>query len=111
MLRALLGYAAKMFAANTATGLVTFAVTMLAAKDRSRAAMGNYFTYMTIYTVIQTVMLSGVNAAIQKYGAASDEDRMKIAAACYRLFFWQLLVFGTAGVGFGVWLDWTIGLA
>lgn len=111
MLKSLVGYAAKMFAANTLTGLITFGVTMLAAKERTRAAMGDYVTYMTIYGFIQTALISGVNAVIQKFGAVDDEARLEIAATCYRLFFAFLWIFGVLAVGFGFWLGLPVALA
>lgn len=107
----LVGYAVKMFLANTATGLITFLVNMYGARARSKAVVGDYNTYMLIYGVIQTLGISGTNAAIQRYSAVSDENRARFGALSFYAFVALTVGLGVVGVGVGLAYDWSIAFA
>jgi O-antigen/teichoic acid export membrane protein len=91
VLRRILQYGATMLGANVLVALFTFLVGMLGARERSLDAFGDYATYVLIYSIGQTIITSGANQAIQKFGA-DDRDRLRFAGLAYRGFLAVLLL-------------------
>jgi O-antigen/teichoic acid export membrane protein len=91
VLRRILQYGSTMLGANVLVALLTFVVGMLGARERSLDAFGDYATYVLIYSFGQTVITSGANQTIQKYGA-DDADRLRFAALAYRGFLGTLVL-------------------
>jgi O-antigen/teichoic acid export membrane protein len=101
VLRRILQYGSFILGANVLVALVTFAVGMLGARERSKEAFGDYATYVLIYSIGMTLVTSGANQTIQKYGA-DDGDRARFASLAYRGLFLLLLLslVGAPGVAF-----------
>jgi O-antigen/teichoic acid export membrane protein len=97
MLRKLVGYAAYMFGASSIASLLTLGVTMLGMSTRPKEAFGDYALYLMIYTTGQSFFVLGANAAIQKYTAGDNENRIRFAKLAYLGFLLLLGIFFAAG--------------
>lgn len=86
VLRKLVGYAAIMFGASTFFGLLSLAVSLLGMITRSKEAYGEYMTYVLVYSSAQGLFIFGANAAIQRYSAATPENRARFAGTALRIF-------------------------
>lgn len=111
MLKKLASYTAYMFVATSAIKLITFAVSMLGAKIRTREDFGDYGTYVLIYGLLLSATTMGVNQTIQKYAADDDENRRRFTVITYRLFAILVLVGVAAAIPVGVLWKWSMALA
>ncbi len=108
MLRKLVGYAAYMFGANTATALLTFGVSALGMATRPKEAFGDYALYTLVYSVINGLFIAGGNATIQRYAAADDTTRFGFAKLIYLLLPLNLVLFGALAALFHTYAGTTL---
>ncbi len=111
MLKRLVGYAAYMAGTTSFVSLITFAVSLLGFKTRSKDSVGDYYTYLLIYGVTQALLISGVNSTVQKIGAEAEENRLRFAKLAYLGFAIITLVLSLVGIAVGLSLRWSYGLA
>lgn len=111
MLRRLVGYAAYMSGTTSVVSLVTFGVSLLGYKTRTKDSVGDYYTYMLIYGVAQALLISGVNPTIQKLVGDDEKNQARFAKLAYLGFAVIAVLLTAAGVGVGLGLRWSYGLA
>lgn len=111
MLKRLVGYAAYMAGTTSFVSLITFAVSLLGFKTRTKDSVGDYYTYLLIYGVTQAFLISGVNPTVQKIGAEEDGNRIRFAKLAYLGFALIALLLSFVGVMVGLTLRWSYGLA
>lgn len=111
MLKKLAGYTAYMFVATSAIRLITFAVSMLGAKIRTKEDFGDYGTYVLLYGLIISATTMGLNQTIQKYSADDEENRQRFTVMLYRGFALLFVVGGLAAIPVGMYWKWSMSLA
>jgi O-antigen/teichoic acid export membrane protein len=111
VLKKLVGYAAYMFGANTLTGILTFAVSAMGMVTRPKEAFGDYAAYMLVYEISFGFFIYGANAAIQRYGADSPDNRLRFGAASFWLFGALFIATLFAGTGIAVYFGLKYALA
>src|SRR5688500_18248303 len=84
MLKKLLSYAAYMISATFLVKGVGFMITMLGARVRPKEAFGEYTTFAMIVGFGNALLIGGVNQAVQRYAASSDENRARFASLALR---------------------------
>ncbi len=91
MFRRIASYSASLYGVTLVSSAVSFAVTMVIARRISREALGLYGFYVTVYSLVGMLLVSGINQALAKMLGERKTPEGRAAIVHFALGFSALL--------------------